>query len=457
MIKAAIMFGVSTFGWFLMIYYHELAIYPGLSGGFSWFVFLALLPVCLAYVQNRKVLCKGPTILQVLLINVLGYALYTGLTIWVYYLLSQLGFLSFSWLGGWHMGLFYSFWQLLCWYVGLHTAYLSSTGGEVTLPELIVLSLPALPAVLCLTVAGFPPATLLLVIVGWFLTLTLSLAAVSAAGRDGTGCRYDIVLFQCLIVCLVAAVIFFAAFSGNAYQLLLGARKALLEILQRIYNFLANFYSQQPTTDLSTFKKMIKVPKISNRTSANSFKLWTLAIPFAVAMAYLGIKALLRLFRTRLTPGKKIVFVNAWSFLAVFRHFILLAKKTAWGLRKMTLFILSRLGQAFDALMRKIARLAARCLPPSTPDQAIYRAYHFFLRWGRRRGCSRKTSETPLEYAARLAAHLDRTELFNGIINQITACYLETCYRQECCDWPRARECQALVKDMKRKKTIGVE
>lgn len=446
---------VSCFGWFLVISFSILEVYPDLWAGLAQILFWSLLPAGLAYTLNRKLLVKGPTILQAALANLLSFLFYTGLTIWSCYYLFRAGILSIPWFGSRSLAVFCSCWQLFCWGSGAYTAYLAGIGTEIRQVGMIALSLPAVPAVFILAVLGFPPALLLMLIAAWFCTLALSLATVGGVSGQHTGYRYDIIFLHWLSACLVAVLLFFAVFSREALQILLGAQKALLAGLEFLYRvllwLLSLFPEQHQDPNFSEWQRPeIDIDKLIEKGGADPFWLKVLLILLTAAgFIFLAVQ-LLKLFKIRLAPAQRTSGVGSVSLLTVLRDFAALLLALGRGLLKIVLFLAVVLQKGLISLGRMLRKLIYNWLPSQTPDQAISRSYRSLLRWGCRAGYPRKAYETPLEYALRLEKAVEGRTCSGEEIHQLTVYYLETCYRRECNDWQRAEECRTLLAAVKR-------
>lgn len=446
MIKAALMFCVSLSGWFFVINANSFAVYPDFKTAFSQFLFLALVPTLFAYLFNRQLFCKAPTIFKAALVNILLFLLYTGLTVGGSYSLPEIRPLLFSGSGGRGMVCFYSVWQFINWISGLNTSYKAGAGIEIGQAGIIFLGLLAVPSVFILTWMGFSPAPLLLLIGGWFFTLAFSLATIGGGNREKPDFRYDIIIFHLIISCLVAAFFFIMVFSAEAYQLLLGAQKAMLVLLDYLHrllyylDFLLPKHSPQYSDPSSlTFKVPQEAP---GEPSPYWRILYIILVIIILIRCLIGF---IQLLITRLKPAKKPLAGSTFSFLAFLGYFIQLLKLAPPAVMKAPAVILSWIKKGITALWRKVRGVVQSYLPPKTPDQAISRSYYSLLRWGRRAGCPRKASETPLEYTARLIKAIGGEACPGAEIQRLTIYYLETCYRRERPGWQRAVECRDLL------------
>ncbi|KJS10352.1 MAG: hypothetical protein VR67_18825 [Peptococcaceae bacterium BRH_c8a] len=448
---AALLLSVTGYSWYLVFAYMTYATYPGLWTGLAGLFCLALLPTVLGFTINRSLLASGPTVLKLVLINLLLYLLYTGLT--------ALGSVMIADYLFWNPPhsltraayLFPSAWQLLAWLIGTYYVFQTAdikaaaqpTGIKTVETSLVLV----IPAIFLLTYMGFAGPLLIILVAGWFLALALTLAIEGTGVTATSVIRYDIVLFHALVPPLAAIILCAAAFLGEIRSVLQAARGALFALLAYLVKLLDMLFPPLPESNV-VLPEMASPPMpTGGAENVQEPASWFIYIIIGLGLLLLIpiLRGLLGLLRIRLgavprLPQKR--YSPFRALLQVWRWLITLV----CSLLKIFAPLVTRLKALAGGLRQKIKTILNRWLPAKTPGQKIFRSYEAFLRLGRRAGCPRQIYETPLEYARRLQTATTKQPYPGAEISRLTGLFLEASYSKKPLSWQQAAESERLFK-----------
>jgi hypothetical protein len=371
----------------------------------------------------------------------------TGFTVWIIYLLQNSRFLPFTWQGGMTEAVFYTVSQTFFWILGTFIA-MGLAGAELNVSPsgAIAISVLAVPALLLISSMDYPITQMLITIAVWYLALSFTLAT-----RGKGHHRYGIILFHTMMPCLIATLLFFGIFSDQ-FQLFFRGLQNILEAIQLFFSRLMNMlYNGLPSYE-SNDKDLFESYNNTKIPGKKVFNLQDLNILLGIIIAFCCIVILwkfVKLLKTRLAPTKRSLpnekislFASLRDGLTAFVHFWL-------GFFRLFIKVFRLFWQGALWLKHIIMAFVNKLLPPKTPDQAIFRIYWQFLRWGSRKHVYRTNAETPLEYAARLENSFKKQSIPIHEIRQLTLYFLQTRYRNKAVDWKIAQECKCLFKMIK--------
>ncbi|KJS70580.1 MAG: hypothetical protein JL56_16655 [Desulfotomaculum sp. BICA1-6] len=451
---AALLLSVTGYSWYLVFAYMTHATYPSLWTGLAGLFCLALLPTVLGFTINRSLLASGPTVLKLVLINLLLYLLYTGLTALGSVMIADYLFWNPPLPLPWTAYLFPAAWQLLGWLSGTYYVFQTAdiTAARPTGIKTVEISLVlVMPAIFLLTYMGFAGPLLIILVAGWFLALALTLAVEGTGVTATSVIRYDIVLFHALVPPLAAIILFAAAFLGEIRSLLQAAQGALFALLGYLVKLLDMLFPPLPESNVSLPEMATPPMPTGMPENVQEPASWFIYVIIGLGILLLIpiLRGLLGLLKIRLgavprLPQKR--YSPFRALLQVWRWLITLA----FSLLKIFAPLVSRIKNLAGRLRQKIKAILLRWLPAKTPGQKILRSYEAFLRLGRRHGCPRQAYETPLEYARRLQAVTTKQPYPDAEISQLTGLFLEASYSNKPLSWQQAAESERLFKTIAR-------
>ena len=447
---AALLLSITGYSWYLIFVYMTYATNPGLGTGLAGLFVLALLPTCLGFTLNRSLLASGPTVLKLVLLNLLPYLLYTGLTALGSVMVADYLFWNPPQPLPWTAYLFPSAWQLLGWLGGTYyifqttnlTAAARSTGIKTVETSLVLV----MPAIFLLTYMGFAGPLLIILVAGWFLAVALTLAVEGTGVTAASVIRYDIVLFHAIVPPLAAIILFAAAFLGEIRSLLQAARGALFALLGYLVKLLDMLFPPLPESNIVLPEMPPPPMPAGGSENVPEPASWFIYIIIGLGLLLIPIlQGLLSLLKIRLGAVPRLPqrrYSPFRALLQVWRWLITLA----CSLLKIFAPLVTRLKALAGWLRQKIKTILNRWLPAKTPGQKIFRSYEAFLRLGRRAGCPRQIYETPLEYARRLQKATAKQPYPDAEISRLTDLFLEARYSNKLLNWQQAAESERLYK-----------
>ncbi len=454
MFWAAMLLSLTGYSWYLVFAYLTYATYPGLWTGLAGLFLLALLPAGLGFSLNRGLLAWGPTVFRLVQVNLILYLLYACLTALGSVMIADYLFWNPPGPLHWTAYLFPSVWLLLGWLCGTYfvfqTADLTTIVRQTSIRTVETSLVLVVPAIFILTLMSFTGPLLLILVAGWFLALSLTLAVEGTGVTETSAIRYDIVLFHAVVPPLAAIVIFVVAFYGEMRSLLQAARGALYALLDYLGKLLEMLTLPDGDLDIlpPEWAPLIMPTREAEQVREPAAWFLFVMIGLVILMLIPALGRLLGLLKTRLGAAPKLPQKRYSPFrtlLQVWRWLVTLA----WSLAKICLGLVSRIKALAGWLQRKIKAILYRWLPARTPGQKIFRSYEAFLRLGRRCGCPRQAYETPLEYAWRLQ-HANEKQLFPDLeVSRLTRLILEASYSNQAMSWQQAADSEVLYKTIK--------
>lgn len=451
--KAAVLLSVTGYAWYAVFAFNAQNSYPGLGSAIVQLALICLIPTLLGFFMTEKLLAAGPTMFKLLGLNLSYYLLYTVLASGTVTILVHKGMPGF-----WSASVFSSFWQLISWSLGAYpliAAAESNSTTNLTALRSMEISLTVIPAVFLLTYMNFPPLVMLLVIISWFIALSLTLLTGGAHSQNKIRFRYDIILIHSLIPCLLAFALFLTAFSAEAYQMLDGFLRALLAFLVFLAKLLDSFFRLPPQTpDSPRISYAPDIPGEGPGVHQSSVLITVIFIALAAVLLTLAVRQLIKLLRKRITLSSDRPPVRTHSAFSMkgflrqlLRLFVYLYRKS------LNLFIIFQ--RFCSDTAAKVRRQIQYHLPPKTATEAVFRCYRGFLCWASRVGCHRRKHETPLEHFSRLQESVSGLQSSREEIFELTQHYQKTCYSKQPADWNLAKRCQYLLEVIKKTKLRG--
>lgn len=452
MIRPALVLTLSGYGWYLVLTHSYPPGLPIYGSGLAGLIFVALVPLLLGFAAGKTTIDAGPTIFRLILIVFLQYLAYAVLVALGGAVYESSFPVSFAGPFIWTSLIPPAVGQLFCWAGGTYAAVMPPQPAAreylVHLRAVETSLLVMIPVVFLLTFMDYPAALILLLTGGWFIALAFTLA-LAGGGADGRSIiRHDLIFLHILVPLVATTVLFFLAFSQEAHLFLQAARDGLGTALSFLFYLLGLLL--RPKTDggdmiWETGDQVFPTPSepfMPERTPPP----W-LFLPFLIAAIpalYAALQALLQLLRTRLKPSPATVRrFSLWkSFNRACRWLVTLMQT----LFHQSLTLIKIMFRFWHRTGLKIAKVMRAMLPAQTPHQEIIRSYKRFLRWGRRRGCSYRPSETPFEYSLRLQNTARKRTLPGTEIDRFTALFLEARYSRHPACRRQSAACTALLK-----------
>jgi len=450
MIWSPLLIGVSSYSWYLVIAFNSSVGFPNSWIGLIGLVFFVIIPTLLSFTFNRNILSSNPMVLRIILVNLLQYLVYTGLiTTGNIFINSYPLAISQEFLN-WKAYILPSFWQLISWLLGAYYALNSATitaqrPNNIKAVEISLILI--IPTIFLLTFQGFPVTLLLIIIVCWFLTLTLTLAVEGKDTTAASAFRYELVFLHALIPTVAAILFFIIAFYGEIRLLLIAAQQGLLNLLNLFAAFLDWLFSKPPEISPNDYNAPVFKIRPEREVMGQQLPFWfiilllILAIPLIIAL----LQGLIRLLKMRLGsqhffPSKGYSYTR--SILQMWKYLFLLVG----CILKKSLKVFAFFKIMGGKFLKKINQMLKRWLPAKTPYHMVFRSYKAFLRWGRKSGLSRKSDETPLEYAKRLEKSAKIQPYPYKEISQLTSIFLEAHYSNKPVSWQQGEKSKALLK-----------
>ena len=444
MIIVAALISVSGFCWFLIILFRLFTVQPSLSVGLAQLIFLIFLPVILSYYINRRLFYSGPTIFKIILLNILQSCLYSALTVWLFHYLQYFWLLPVQWPASSMSAIYYTIWQLAMWSCGTYFAIKPQKEKQSISPAgIIYISLSAIPPFFLLVMTNFPSSGLILIIFSWYFTLTFALAA-----KNGGQKHYDFILLHNLIPCLIATFLFFILYSDQLKSLIKGVYRVLLAIKSFIFYLLSLLNNINYENSVINNSDSYMNSNITGYSQVVVNKVFIECICFII-LAPLCVFLFWELtssLRIRITPRERPLPGSRFSMADTFRKSMAEIVLFVKGLMIITRRMLRHFGNGILLFKRYFASKVKALLPPPTADQAIFRIYLNFLRWGRHHHLRRGAAETPLEYSARLEKFAGEYPACGQEIRMLTWHFIQMKYRNIAADWQTAKECKNLLK-----------
>ncbi|KJS84169.1 MAG: hypothetical protein JM58_11545 [Peptococcaceae bacterium BICA1-8] len=453
MIWAALLLSISSYSWYLIFAFNSSASSPDFWIGLMGLVFLVIIPTLLGLTINRNILASNPMVIRIILVNLLQYLLYTGLVTLGSIIINNYLLGISRELLNWTAFILPFVWQLMSWLFGTYYA-LSSAVVAAYRPSNIkaveISLILIIPAVFILTFKGFPVTLLLMIIVCWFLTLTLTLAVEGKDTSRASVFRYELVFLHALIPTLAAIIFFIIAFYGELRYLLVAAQERILTLWNLFVMFLDWLFSEPAEISTNDYNFPAFNIRPEREVMAQELPSWfiisllILAIPLFIAL----IRALIRLFKMRLgsqqtSPRKGYSFTR--SLRQMWTYFFLLLG----DLLKESLKIYILFKVIVGKFLKKIRQMLRRWLPAKTPYHMVFRSYEAFLGWGRKSCFSRKPGETPLEYVNRLEKSAKIQPFPSEEISQLTSIFLEAHYSNKPVSWQQGEKSKVLLKKIR--------
>lgn len=445
MIRPALMLTLSGYGWYLIFTHTYPFGLPAYGCGLAGLIFVAVLPVLFGFAAARNTVTGGPTVLKLVLVTFLQYLIYA--------LAVALGFAVFA--GYYQIASFLppALWQLLCWTGGSYAAVSppqpAGRDRSAHLRAVETSLLLMIPVVFLLTFMDYPTMLVLTLALSWFTALAFTLALAGINVLDRTVIRHDLIALHILIPLITAALLFYLAFSREMHLFLQTARETLGTVIRYLLYLLDLLFSRKSYGDVVLREMNDPVPPARPEMlfPERELPFWIL-LPLLVVAAgglFIALRALLELLRTRLKPPPA-VSTRRFSFWEFFLQICSRLTALLKNLLEQIITLFEILQILLHRARLKIAGIIRSFMPAGTPSEEIVRSYRRFLRWGRRRGCPYRFTETPLEYAVRLR-NTARKRAYPGIeIERLTSIFLETRYGCQPANSQQSEVCTALLK-----------
>ena len=431
MIWAALVLSISGYGWYLAFASNHPFLPLDPVSGLGWLLVLSILPTWLGFRSNRNLLSTQPTGLKIILVNILQTLLYyVSITLFAYRALTMPETATYS------AYILTAIWQFLSWLCDAYFAFNADFPGGQNHIRVVEISLVlTISAVFLLTFMAVPPSILIMLVMGWFIAMTMTLAVAGKDSTTTTVVRYDIIFFHGLIPGVVAVILFGLVFSAQ-FRLLFKAAQGALAYLWHFILYLLELISPPlPETNYTPSPLQMGILEPGRAQGMQEVPTWLVFLIFALAILFfcLALGGLLKLLRTRFgsstsLPPRK---TYRWQRLVV-------------TLRQWLPALCSQWKTAFTKFQKRIQAALRRWLPARTPEQKIMGCYEAFLRLGLCHGCFRRAAETPWEYAERLM-NTTRGQLVPANINRLHDIFLEARYSKRQPSWQQAEECEALL------------